>query len=192
MRPALRLELERRKDWLRGVRRVYSPNCDDRPPGCAIDLLVVHGVSLPPGDFGGPHIDELFTNRLNPEAHPYFRSLQGLRVSAHVLISRDGKLTQYVPLRRRAWHAGPSLFEGRAACNDFSIGIELEGTDDSVYEPVQYERLADLCRLFMTEWPAITRERIVGHCTIAPERKTDPGRRFDWDHLFRLLAAPGR
>ena len=185
------MKLERRKDWLQGVRRVCSPNCDERPPGCAIDLLVVHSISLPPGDFGGPHIDALFTNQLNPDAHPYFRSLQGLQVSAHVLIARDGGLTQYVPLQLRAWHAGPSSFRGRIACNDFSIGVELEGADEVAYKEAQYERLADLCRLLASEWPAITRERIVGHCAIAPKRKTDPGSNFDWEYFFGLLAARG-
>lgn len=181
------MKLARAKDWLRGVRRVCSPNCDERPTGCDIDLLVVHSISLPPGEFGGPHIDALFTNRLNSEVHSYFRSLQDLRVSAHVLIGRDGGLTQYVSFRQRAWHAGPSCFDGRTACNDFSIGIELEGTEELPYESVQYELLADLCRLLMTAWPAISRQRIVGHSAIAPERKTDPGPSFDWDRLFRLL-----
>src|SRR5262245_35859237 len=134
--------LDRNGDWLQRVRRVPSPNCDARPDGAEIGLVVIHGISLPPGRFGGPHIDALFTNALAPAAHPYFREVAGLRVSAHVLVDRRGGLTQYVPFRRRAWHAGESSFRGRRACNDFSIGIELEGTDEQPYEPVQYDAAA--------------------------------------------------
>ncbi|MGH8625956.1 MAG: 1,6-anhydro-N-acetylmuramyl-L-alanine amidase AmpD [Gammaproteobacteria bacterium] len=166
--------------WLRAVRRVLSPNCDDRPPGAAIELIVVHGISLPPGHYGGEYIDQLFTNRLRPEAHPYFRDISHLRVSAHVLIHRDGSLTQYVPFHKRAWHAGESCFEGRPYCNDFSIGIELQGSDDEPYAAIQYQELARLAVELMAHWPLITAERIVGHCHVAPGRKTDPGPSFDW------------
>ncbi len=177
-------------DWLSPARRLPSPNRDARPDGCAIELLVVHGISLPPRKFGGGFIDALFTNSLDPDAHPYFRAIHDRPVSAHVLIDRAGEVTQYVPFGARAWHAGASSFLGRPACNDFSIGIELEGCDDLPYEAVQYERLAAIARVLMRAWPAITPDRIVGHCDIAPGRKTDPGREFDWNRLYTLLDAP--
>jgi AmpD protein len=173
--------------WLTGVRHVPSPNCDDRPQHCDIDLLVVHGISLPPGEFGGPHIDALFTNCLDANLHPYFQSICGLRVSAHVLIRRDGELVQYVPFQRRAWHAGQSWFGGRQGCNDFSVGVEVEGTDDILYETVQYQRLAELAALLRATWPGINEQRIVGHRDIAPTRRTDPGPTFDWEYLHRLI-----
>jgi AmpD protein len=172
---------------LADARQVPSPHCDDRPAGTAIDLIVVHGISLPPGEFGGPWIDALFTHTLNPVAHPYFQEIQGLRVSSHVLIRRIGELVQYVPLQRRAWHAGQSYFAGRERCNDFSIGIELEGTDTIPYTDLQYLRLAEVVAALQKAYPAITAERIVGHCDIAPGRKTDPGKVFDWQRLRRLL-----
>ncbi len=181
------MNLDTRHEWLEGVRRVPSPNCDERPPGCEIDLLVVHSISLPPGAYGGGAIDAFFTNRLEPGAHPYFESICGMRVSAHVLIRRDGEVVQYVPFPRRAWHAGASCYRGRSRCNDFSIGVELEGTDEDVYEAVQYERLAELARLLMRTWRGITVDRIVGHSDIAPERKTDPGPGFDWVRFQALL-----
>lgn len=164
-----------------------SPNCDARPEHAEIDLLVIHGISLPPGQFGGSYIDQLFTNSLDENEHEYFREIRGLRVSAHVLIDRQGRLTQYVPFSRRAWHAGASCFGDRAGCNDFSIGIELEGCDDEPYEPIQYECLAAVVSALREHWPGISRDRIVGHCHIAPERKTDPGPAFDWDLFFRIL-----
>lgn len=173
--------------WLEGVRRLSSPNCDARPDDCAIDLLVIHGISLPPGRFGGPHVDALFSNTLDTRIDPYFVSICDLRVSAHVLIQRNGNVTQYVPFDLRAWHAGESSFKGRLRCNDFSIGVELEGADDIPYENIQYQRLASLTRLLTTAWPGITRDRIVGHCDIAPGRKTDPGGSFDWTHFHELL-----
>jgi AmpD protein len=169
------------------ARCVPSPNCDERPPGAAVDLLVVHGISLPPGQFGGPWIDALFTNTLESSAHPYFQTIGALRVSAHVLIRRDGEVVQYVPFQRRAWHAGQSSFQGRERCNDFSIGIELEGTDTLPYTDAQYDTLAALARTLQSVYPAITPERIVGHADIAPGRKTDPGPAFDWARLWRLL-----
>jgi N-acetyl-anhydromuramoyl-L-alanine amidase len=176
--------------WLSPVRRVPSPNCDARPEGCAIDLIVVHGISLPPREFGGGWIDALFTNSLDPGAHPFFREIYDKPVSAHVLIDRAGAVVQYVPFELRAWHAGVSCFEGRAACNDYSIGIELEGCDDLPYEAVQYRRLAGITRVLMRAFPGITRGRVVGHCDIAPGRKTDPGREFDWKRLYTLLDVP--
>ncbi len=167
-----------------------SPNFDQRPPGTIIDLIVIHGISLPPGEFGGPWIDALFQNRLDPGAHPYFRSLRTLHVSSHLLIRRDASLTQYVAFPQRAWHAGQSRFQGRERCNDFSIGIELEGTDTLPYSGQQYSRLAAVIRALQRAYPAITDGRIVGHAGIAPERKTDPGPAFDWDRLYALLEQP--
>ena len=183
------LTLDSAGDWLEEARCVPSPNCDARPPGCGVDLIVVHGISLPPGEFGGPHIERLFCNRLDPEAHEGFRAIADLRVSAHLLIRRDGSLVQFVALSGRAWHAGESRFEGRARCNDFSIGIELEGADRTPYEGAQYERLGNVCRVLMRRWPAITADRIVGHSDVAPLRKTDPGPAFDWRRLHERLAA---
>ena len=174
--------------WFGGAKRVPSPNHDARPAGTAIDLLVVHGISLPPGRFGGPHIERLFTNRLDPAAHPYFETIAGLRVSSHLLVRRDGAVVQFVPLGARAWHAGASRFDGRERCNDFSIGIELEGADDVPYTARQYARLATLARLLMRAHPGISAARIVGHSDVAPGRKTDPGAHFDWSRLLAALA----
>ena len=174
--------------WLGGVRRVMSPNCDERPAGCDISLVVVHGISLPPGEYGGCWIDDLFTNRLDPAVHPYFAEIADLRVSSHVLIRRDGELVQYVPFTHRAWHAGQSCYQARECCNDVAIGIELEGQDDEPYEAVQYRRLAALIRLLRDYYPQIRNEAVVGHCDIAPGRKTDPGPAFDWDRLRGMLA----
>lgn len=185
----VRLGLDAHGDWLAGVRRAPSPNCDERPPGSVIELLVVHGISLPPGCFGGSAIEQLFGNCLDPHEHPYFASIADARVSAHVLIRRDGELVQFVPFRRRAWHSGASVFEGRQACNDFSIGIELEGSDSTAFTEAQYDVLVALCTLVARRWPRVTPARIVGHCDIAPGRKTDPGPHFDWPGLRRRLAA---
>ena len=183
------MKLDATGDWFDGVRRVASPNFDTRLPGGGIDLIIVHGISLPPGEFGGPHIERLFCNRLDPDAHECFRAIADLRVSAHLLIRRDGSLVQFVALSDRAWHAGESCFEGRIRCNDFSIGIELEGTDCTPYETAQYECLGEACRALMDRWPSITVDRIVGHCDVAPHRKTDPGPSFDWPRLRHALAA---
>lgn len=168
--------------WLEGVERRPSAHWDERPTGSPIDLLVVHNISLPPGEFGGPWIDDLFLGRLDPEAHPYFAvACAGGRVSTHLLIRRNGHLLQYVSMERRAWHAGRSCFGGRERCNDFSIGIELEGDDFTPYEPAQYRTLARATRAVVARYPAIGPERITGHSDIAPGRKTDPGPHFDWD-----------
>lgn len=161
-----------------------SPNHDARPRGTAIDLLVIHAISLPPGAFGGPAIEQLFTNRLDPDAHPYYRDIAGLRVSAHFLIRRDGALVQFVPCGKRAWHAGVSMWQGRERCNDFSIGVELEGTDDRAFEDAQYAQLAALTRALRAHYPLAA---IAGHADIAPGRKTDPGPRFDWARYRALL-----
>lgn len=178
--------------WLTGVRRVRSPNHDARPTGTAIDLLVVHGISLPPGQFGGMAIERLFTNRLDPQAHPYFMGIAGFKVSAHLLIRRDGEVVQFVAFGARAWHAGASEFRGRTRCNDFSIGVELEGTDEVPYTARQYARLATVAKLLMCGFPAITQARIVGHSDIAPGRKTDPGPSFEWPRLWRRLGGAPR
>lgn len=173
--------------WCLEARRVPSPHHNERPVPDDISLLVVHGISLPPGEFGGPFIDDLFMGRLDPGAHPYFADIHQLRVSAHCLIRRDGELVQYVPFGARAWHAGVSRWQGREACNDFSIGIELEGTDELPYTEAQYAVLSGLARAICDHYPAITLEKIVGHCDIAPGRKTDPGDSFQWQDFRQKL-----
>lgn len=173
--------------WLAQARRAPSPNCDERPTGIDIDLLVIHGISLPPAQFGGRYIEDFFLNRLDPGAHAYFEGLRDMRVSAHALIRRDGEVVQFVPFGKRAWHAGVSRFCGRQRCNDFSIGIELEGTDDIPYEDAQYRRLARVTRQLMQAYPGIGKTRIAGHSDIAPGRKTDPGPAFDWQRYLGLL-----
>ena len=173
--------------WLTEALHIQSPNCDQRPEQSAVDAVVIHGISLPPGQYGGDWINALFTNTLDAAVHPYFAELKDLRVSAHVLIARDGTLTQYVSFDERAWHAGKSCLDGRDGCNDFSIGIELEGCDDDAYEDIQYQRLASLLTALRRHYPAIDQQRIVGHADIAPGRKTDPGPAFDWPKLRRLL-----
>ena len=169
-----------------GVRYIPSPNCDPRPEGMAPEVLVIHSISLPPGQFGGPGIEQLFCNHLNPEEHPYYREIQNMQVSAHFLVRRNGEVIQFVPLHRRAWHAGQSSCEGRTRVNDFSIGIELEGADDQPFEPAQYQALAELTHAIRQISPAITPERIYGHADISPGRKTDPGPSFDWQR-YRAL-----
>ena len=172
-----------------------SPNQDERPAGAVPELLVIHGISLPPGKFGGDYIEALFTNTLDPQQHPYFREIADLKVSAHLLLRRDGALLQFVPLTRRAWHAGDSKFRGRSCCNDYSIGIELEGTDDEAYTDQQYQRLPVLIHAIIRAYPQISARQIAGHCDIAPGRKSDPGPAFDWLRLYDGLAAnssPGK
>lgn len=167
-----------------GVIQIASPNCDARPEGVAVELLVIHCISLPPGEFGGSGIVELFTNKLDASAHPYYREIAGLRVSAHFLIRRDGKVLQFVSTDQRAWHAGESNWCGRNRCNDFSVGIEIEGTDDTAFEDAQYATLAELTRALRARYRIAD---IVGHTDIAPARKTDPGRCFDWDRFRQLI-----
>ena len=174
---------------MNGARQVPSPNHDARPAGVAPDLIVVHGISLPPGEFGGPWIDRLFTNTLPADAHPYFAEIAGRPVSSHLCIARDGAVTQYVSFNERAWHAGVSSYGGRSACNDFSIGIELEGADTVAYEAKQYRALADAVAALCAAYPTLSAERLAGHSDIAPGRKTDPGPAFDWPHARRLIAA---
>lgn len=173
--------------WCSNVLREPSPNFDVRPEGVAIDLLVIHNISLPPGQFGGPHIADLFGNRLDCGAHPYFDQLCTLRVSAHFLIRRDGTVMQFVSANHRAWHAGVSSFCGRERCNDFSIGIELEGTDFEAFEAIQYDRLADLTNALRARYPLTD---VMGHEHIAPGRKTDPGPFFDWVRYQKSLNRP--
>ena len=176
---------------LSGARCVESPNCDSRPADAEPELVVIHGISLPPGHYGGPWIERLFMNTLPPEADPYFATIHHLRVSSHVLIARDGTLTQYVPFGLRAWHAGPSYWRGRGACNDFSIGIELEGADDEPYDERQYGALAELVAALQRSYASLAEGWIAGHSDIAPGRKTDPGSAFDWRRLERDLLARG-
>jgi AmpD protein len=187
-----RLAVDAANGTLQGVRQIASPNYDARPAGTLVDLIVVHGISMPPGDFGGPWIERLFTNDLPPAAHPYFAEIGPLRVSSHLLVQRDGAITQYVKFTDRAWHAGKSQFEGRDACNDFSIGIELEGADTVPYEDAQYAALAEVIAALFAAYPDLRPHRIVGHSDIAPGRKTDPGPAFDWARARRLIAAACR
>lgn len=166
--------------WIAAARRIPSPNQDERPADEVVSLVVIHNISLPPGEFGGDGVIELFTNRLDPAAHPYYQAISGLRVSAHFFIRRDGELIQFVPCGRRAWHAGVSSWRGRARCNDFSIGIELEGTDEQAFTDAQYSVLNELLAVLRASYPIAD---LVGHSDIAPGRKTDPGPCFDWGRL---------
>ena len=177
--------------WLPGLTHIPSDNCDERPPDAEVDLLVIHNISLPPGEFGGDYIEALFLNRLDPGAHPYFAEIAHLQVAAHILIRRDGSATQFVALDRRAWHAGLSSFCGREHCNDFSVGVELEGSDDTPFSAAQYTSLGTVTSRIRQLFPAIGPDRIVGHSDIAPGRKTDPGPLFDWD-LYRRMIAEGQ
>ncbi|MEW6693879.1 MAG: 1,6-anhydro-N-acetylmuramyl-L-alanine amidase AmpD [Pseudomonadota bacterium] len=174
--------------WLPQARRVPSPNHGPRPPGATIDLLVVHSISLPPGVYGGAAIEQLFTNTLDWDAHPYFAQIRGLAVSSHFLIRRDGELVQFVACERRAWHAGRSHWRGRDNCNDFSIGVELEGLEGDTFEPVQYLALADLCRTLRLRFATL--QAVAGHEHVAPGRKRDPGPGFDWARLITLTGWP--
>ncbi|WP_227318293.1 1,6-anhydro-N-acetylmuramyl-L-alanine amidase AmpD [Cedecea davisae] len=172
--------------WLAGVKHLPSPHFDGRPEEEKPSLLVVHNISLPPGEFGGPWIDALFAGTLDPQAHPYFAGISHLRVSAHCLIHRDGEIVQYVPFDKRAWHAGVSRYQGREKCNDFSIGIELEGTDTLPYTDAQYQQLTDLAKLLIQHYPDIEKH-ITGHSDIAPGRKTDPGPAFEWPRFLGAI-----
>ncbi len=180
-------ELHLNDGWLQGVNICPSPNWNERPEGAEISLLVIHNISLPPGEFGGGFVQALFQNKLDAKAHPYFETIAGLQVSAHLFIERDGVITQFVPFNARAWHAGVSSFNGVANCNDYSIGIELEGTDEQPYTDLQYLALEKVTRQLMLSYPKLTPERITGHDQIAPGRKTDPGPAFDWTRFRRAL-----
>jgi AmpD protein len=168
------------------MRIVESPNCDDRPPGTEITLVILHSISLPPGEYGGDAIERLFTNRLDPHAHPYFKEICELRVSSHYLVRRDGEVVQFVPVARRAWHAGASSWRGRSRCNDFSIGIELEGTEDDAFTDAQYDALVCLVQQLRARLPL---RDVAAHSDVAPGRKTDPGAHFDWARLLGAVAA---
>ncbi len=171
--------------WVSGIRRLPSPNCDARPDGAVIDLVVLHAISLPPGDFGGEAIIAFFTNRLDPADHPYFAKIADWRVSAHFLVRRDGEVIQFVSCRQRAWHAGVSCWRGRQRCNDFSLGIEIEGDDSTPFDARQYAALRALLRVLMSAYPL---REIVGHADVAPGRKTDPGPHFDWRYVRGVTA----
>lgn len=183
------LKIDEQSSLLMDVPYIASPNCDDRPQPDDISLIVVHGISLPPGQFGGSHVERFFTNRLDPTEHPFFEEIADLRVSSHLFIRRNGEIIQFVPFDKRAWHAGESEFHDRDCCNDFSIGIELEGTDETEYTPEQYDMLAAVVDALLQTYPGISRDRVVGHADIAPGRKTDPGPAFDWAKLSHVLTA---
>jgi AmpD protein len=181
------MKIDVKTGLLDAARQVPSPNFNERPPGARPELIVIHGISLPPGNFSGTAIDEFFTNCLDCSRHPYFREIEGLKVSSHVLIRRAGELVQYVPFSRRAWHAGVSSYRGRGNCNDFSIGIELEGADEVPYAGVQYQRLTEVVSCLLGTYDSLSTEAIVGHSDIAPGRKTDPGPAFDWAYFRQRL-----
>lgn len=178
--------------WLNIAQKVPSPNFNQRPGNVPVSLLVIHNISLPPGEFGGGFVQEFFTNQLDTNAHPYFQTIAELQVSAHLFIERDGKITQFVSFDDRAWHAGASSYDGVPNCNDYSIGIELEGTDELPYTHEQYRQLAKVTRQLLRTYPTLTPERITGHEHIAPGRKTDPGPGFDWLHYLALVKDASR
>lgn len=186
------MQVDLESGLMRSARQVASPNYDARPPGVEADLIVVHGISLPPGEFGGPWIERLFMNTLPLDMHPYFAEIGALRVSSHLLVARDGGLTQFVKFTDRAWHAGQSSYEGRPACNDFSIGVELEGVDTQDYEAAQYDTLAAVVAALCDAYPRLSADRVVGHSDISPGRKTDPGPAFDWERARRSIGAACR
>lgn len=173
--------------WFKETHHVVSPNQGERPSGMNIDTLIIHNISLPPGQYDKDYVTALFTNQLNFEEHPYFQTLIDCFVSAHFYVRRSGMIIQYVPTHKKAWHAGVSSFQGRENCNDFSIGIEVEGADTSPFERIQYEQLAALIFNLQQVYPTITRDRIIGHSDVAPGRKTDPGPCFDWNQLWDLI-----
>lgn len=166
-----------------GAEFIASPNYDERPDGANIELLVIHNISLPPNEFGGSYVKDFFCNKLDASMHPYFKEIEGMEVSSHLLIERSGKLIQFVPFHKRAWHAGKSCFHGREHCNDFSIGIELEGADDVEYTDAQYDVLRAVILCLQMTYSGLNTNNITGHCDIAPGRKTDPGPAFHWSRL---------
>ncbi len=181
------MQVDIRSGLLTEAKYHCSPNQDERPDGDDITGIVIHNISLPPGEFGGGWIDDLFLNQLDSTAHPYFHDIAQLKVSAHLLIRRNGDVIQYVPFHKRAWHAGVSCWDDRERCNDFTIGIELEGCDDQTFEQQQYQQLANAIKALIQAYQRLTLDRITGHSDIAPERKTDPGPHFDWHYLHQLL-----
>jgi len=183
------MKINNKSGLLENSTQIPSCNFDDRPANFPIRLIVVHNISLPAGQFGGPYISQLFTNQLCEQDHPDFKDIAHLKVSSHLLIRRDGEIIQYVPFHKRAWHAGVSNYCGVECCNDFSIGIELEGADEIPYENIQYENLAALILTLRQSYPEINKDAITGHCDIAPGRKTDPGPAFNWHHLHTLMTS---
>lgn len=183
------MHIDSEKGLLVEAKQHASPNYDTRPDSTDISLIVIHGISLPPGQFGGNYIDQLFCNQLNPDEHPYFQDIATLRVSSHLLIRRTGEIVQYVPFHQRAWHAGVSCYQDREGCNDFSIGIELEGDDETDYTDIQYQVLTETIRALMETYPGLDETHIAGHSDIAPGRKTDPGPAFDWAYFRQLLSS---
>ena len=181
------MQLDRELGLLADIEFHCSPNQDERPNGVDISGIVIHNISLPPGEFGGGWIDDLFLNKLDPKAHPYFEEISELKVSAHLLIRRSGEVIQYVPFHQRAWHAGVSSWDGRERCNDFTIGIEMEGCDEQTFEEVQYQQLNEVIKTLCRSYPKLNIKSVKGHQDIAPNRKTDPGPCFDWSHLTELL-----
>ncbi len=179
-----KLDIDVKSGLTRQARKLPSDNCDARPEGCEPQLIVLHGISLPPGQIGGPEIEALFTNCLDWDTHPYFAEIRGLEVSAHLLIRRDGELIQFVPFTERAWHAGESSFRGQSGCNDFSIGIELEGEDETPYDDRQYSVLSEVLQALLTAYPCISSREVAAHSDVAGGRKTDPGPAFDWLRLY--------
>lgn len=179
--------IDRQNGCLDSAEVLASPNCDDRLDEADISGIIIHNISLPPGQFGGDWIADLFLNQLDPDAHPYFAEVALLKVSAHLLIKRDGHLQQFVPFHKRAWHAGVSCWEGRECCNDYTVGIELEGDDETIFTDVQYEQLVAATKALLTAYPLLSNDRITGHEHVAPERKTDPGPYFDWVRFKQLL-----
>ena len=172
---------------IEGCPYIPSPNWNERPSNTSISLIVIHCISLPPGEYGGDGITQFFTNQLEEHIHEYYPNVSQMLVSCHILIRRDGSLIQYVPFHKRAWHAGVSTFQGKKDCNDFSIGIELEGTEETPFEPIQYEVLANMVKKLMSEYPDIQKDRVVGHSHISPGRKCDPGDYFDWEIFYKEL-----
>ncbi|CAA6817380.1 MAG: N-acetylmuramoyl-L-alanine amidase (EC AmpD [uncultured Thiotrichaceae bacterium] len=177
------MRVDRQSGLMEGAKYIRSPNHDARPHGADISLIVLHNISLPPGEFGGQGVNQLFTNHLDKNEHPFYEEIHELRVSSHVFIRRDGEVIQYVPFHLRAWHAGVSCFEGQAVCNDYSIGIELEGTDDKPFREEQYAALDQVLTSLLATYPSLSPEKITGHEQIAPMRKTDPGPCFNWHRV---------
>ena len=189
------LTIDRGTGLADGATLLLSPNRDARPPGATVDLIVIHGISLPPGGYAGAEVEAFFQNRLDMTRHPYYATIEALRVSAHFYVRRDGRLVQFVPVHERAWHAGVSVYGARDACNDFAVGIELEGTDEEPYDERQYPVLAALVVALRRAYPTLAEDALAGHSDIAPTRKTDPGPHFDWARLGRAvtaLTAPAR
>lgn len=181
------MKIDNKTGLLSPCKQVPSPNKDTRPDEQTLDLIVIHSISLPPGVYGGDAIERFFSNHLNPGEHPYYQEIYQMKVSSHILVRRDGSITQFVPFHERAWHAGASNYKGRERCNDFSIGIELEGSDTDTFSQQQYIQLANLIQTLITTYPTLSLDAITGHSDIAPGRKTDPGKGFDWHKLQTLL-----